>query len=615
MVIDNGPGISDDILPSLFEPFAVVRPGDFSEDEERGSGLGLCMAQILASAMETKITVHTKVGKGCCFNILLTLQVCPSFEKSISGRKHHSQQKRFGAQENSDILHKSSNEQYVQKSLQENLHHISCPSNGLFSHFSRESSLSNRSSTKRKSNYWNLLFKCENSLESTKLGKFSKATRHDRSSAAGFGAGNSTVQIKSSKKHFSECSVGALAGMHLTDNGDLSIKPGSFKEKCSSRSLPSMSEKVSRKSQSQLLQSSRSMRLVHVCPTDTETPGCRHKTKQELRTAIVINSPGPLFEPAWAARCLPTCNSECKLETAGLEIARSDKSPVTSYLEIPTSLRKNSKVHYEEAKSLAGILEPARPHQGHGNLLPIKRTSAQTQLTTGALLENPSLFQKKSVAKNGQASSVVHPLTSKPTSLGLLRDSKVQHEDSENLASGSSFFISSSQCSVNVEKVTGQACSLVAPLEHNTISIPSISKVHRDQSEHLTEEKCPQPKKKILIVDDVRSNAKLAEMIVKQAGYCCDLAYNGLEAVNAVRSQQFDLILMDNVMPVMNGVQATQEILRFKPEAIIVGMTANILQKDQDEFLKAGARLILAKPVERTQLLQTCARFCSASIA
>ena len=103
-------------------------------------------------------------------------------------------------------------------------------------------------------------------------------------------------------------------------------------------------------------------------------------------------------------------------------------------------------------------------------------------------------------------------------------------------------------------------------------------------------------------------------MILKSAGYCCELAYNGLEAVNAVRSKQFDMILMDNVMPVMNGVQATREILAFKPESIIVGITGNILQRDQDEFLQAGARFILAKPVERTQLLQTCARFCSASI-
>jgi len=77
-VTDHGPGICDDVLPLLFEPFGLVRPGDFSEEEDRGSGLSLCLANHIANLMGAKISVSTKVGKGSVFSILLTFEICPS---------------------------------------------------------------------------------------------------------------------------------------------------------------------------------------------------------------------------------------------------------------------------------------------------------------------------------------------------------------------------------------------------------------------------------------------------------------------------------------------------------------------------------------------------------
>jgi len=213
----------------------------------------------------------------------------------------------------------------------------------------------------------------------------------------------------------------------------------------------------------------------------------------------------------------------------------------------------------------------------------------------------PGLSPK--TAKNGHMSSLVHPFHSVKltTPSGLLKASRFFQEDFD--------------CRTGSRENSGKAptgCSPeIFPAPHGRLDPLPMRLAHDPQQP--TEARSMQAKKTILIVDDVHSNAKLAEMILKKAGFSCEVAYNGLEAVNAVRSKHFHLILMDNVMPVMNGVQATREILSFNPEAVIVGMTGNILQSDQDEFLKAGAKVILLKPVERIQLLQTCNQFCSYS--
>jgi len=116
----------------------------------------------------------------------------------------------------------------------------------------------------------------------------------------------------------------------------------------------------------------------------------------------------------------------------------------------------------------------------------------------------------------------------------------------------------------------------------------------------------------ILIVDDVRSNVKMMEMILSKVGFCCDVAFNGQEAVALARLKHYDLILMDNVMPVMNGIEATRTILSFDASTSIVGVTGNVLQHDKDEFLKAGAKLVLEKPIDRVKLITVSIDFTKA---
>jgi len=86
-VIDHGPGINEEIVPFLFEPFGLVRPGDFSEDEHRGSGLGLCMAKHLADLLGVKIAVSTRLAMARTSNFTSHLKPALSWNRVTATAK------------------------------------------------------------------------------------------------------------------------------------------------------------------------------------------------------------------------------------------------------------------------------------------------------------------------------------------------------------------------------------------------------------------------------------------------------------------------------------------------------------------------------------------------
>lgn len=110
---------------------------------------------------------------------------------------------------------------------------------------------------------------------------------------------------------------------------------------------------------------------------------------------------------------------------------------------------------------------------------------------------------------------------------------------------------------------------------------------------------------KILVAEDNPINQKMAKMFMKKLGYRCDTAGNGLEAVEAVRRQKYDLIFMDIQMPEMDGYEATDIILEEfqEPDApVIIAMTANALSTDREKCLAYGMKDYLSKPVRLEQV-------------
>ena len=103
-------------------------------------------------------------------------------------------------------------------------------------------------------------------------------------------------------------------------------------------------------------------------------------------------------------------------------------------------------------------------------------------------------------------------------------------------------------------------------------------------------------------------NQKLALRILQQMGYRADLASNGIEAVESVERQTYDVVLMDVQMPEMDGLEATRQIAAKWPPSRrprIVAMTANAMQGDREMCIAAGMDDYLTKPIRVDQLVET----------
>lgn len=111
----------------------------------------------------------------------------------------------------------------------------------------------------------------------------------------------------------------------------------------------------------------------------------------------------------------------------------------------------------------------------------------------------------------------------------------------------------------------------------------------------------------ILVVEDNAVNQKLAERILKNAGFNVLLAENGRECLKVVSSRQVDLILMDVNMPIMDGILATKEVRSMESligrVTPIVGLTAQVTSECAISCKEAGMNSLLTKPISRNELL------------
>jgi CheY-like chemotaxis protein len=118
--------------------------------------------------------------------------------------------------------------------------------------------------------------------------------------------------------------------------------------------------------------------------------------------------------------------------------------------------------------------------------------------------------------------------------------------------------------------------------------------------------------KKILVVEDVELNQHLARHIMESWGCVVEIAENGSLAVEKVRTNEYDLVLMDIQMPVMDGMEATRRIRgmndELKAAVPIVALTANAMKSECDTYLKVGMNDCMAKPFEEPMLFKTVSK-------
>jgi CheY-like chemotaxis protein/HPt (histidine-containing phosphotransfer) domain-containing protein len=115
---------------------------------------------------------------------------------------------------------------------------------------------------------------------------------------------------------------------------------------------------------------------------------------------------------------------------------------------------------------------------------------------------------------------------------------------------------------------------------------------------------------RILLAEDNVVNQKVALRLLAQMGYRADVAANGLEAIEAVERQTYDVVLMDVQMPELDGFEASREINRRRPAARprIVAMTANAMQGDRELCVAAGMDDYVAKPIRVEELVAALER-------
>ncbi len=116
---------------------------------------------------------------------------------------------------------------------------------------------------------------------------------------------------------------------------------------------------------------------------------------------------------------------------------------------------------------------------------------------------------------------------------------------------------------------------------------------------------------RILLAEDNAVNQKLALRLLQQMGYRADVAGNGLEAIEAVERQKYDVILMDVQMPELDGLDATRAIVARWPKGVrpqIIAMTANAMQGDREMCLEAGMDDYMTKPIRIDELVAALLR-------
>ncbi|MCW8838850.1 MAG: ABC transporter substrate-binding protein [Thiovulaceae bacterium] len=145
-------------------------------------------------------------------------------------------------------------------------------------------------------------------------------------------------------------------------------------------------------------------------------------------------------------------------------------------------------------------------------------------------------------------------------------------------------------------------------------SIPlekSDDKKHEEVKEHEIKKEL---KGDILLVEDNPANQMFMKVIFKKSKINYDIAADGLEAIEKFKNNKYDVILMDENMPNMGGIEATSKILEIEEQkqllhTPIIALTANALKGDKEKFLSAGMDEYLTKPIDKNKLLRILGKY------
>ncbi len=143
-------------------------------------------------------------------------------------------------------------------------------------------------------------------------------------------------------------------------------------------------------------------------------------------------------------------------------------------------------------------------------------------------------------------------------------------------------------------------------LEQDIISM----EIPENKNEEIEIDYSTHPGKRILIVDDSKINLKVANQILKPYNFNVKLVESGYECLELMENQTFDLILMDIMMPKMNGVETLNRLKEIEGfDTPVVALTADAIEGTDEKYLSAGFDAYLSKPIDRYELDRVLKKF------
>jgi len=149
---------------------------------------------------------------------------------------------------------------------------------------------------------------------------------------------------------------------------------------------------------------------------------------------------------------------------------------------------------------------------------------------------------------------------------------------------------------VTVQSKYGEGSNFRIYLEQEIVSM----EIPEDKSEEIEIDYSLHTGKRILVVDDSKINLKVATQILKPYNFNIVTAESGFEAIDLAQSQTFDLILMDIMMPKMNGVETLRRLKEISGfDVPVVALTADAIEGTDEKYINAGFNDYLSKPIDR----------------
>ena len=159
---------------------------------------------------------------------------------------------------------------------------------------------------------------------------------------------------------------------------------------------------------------------------------------------------------------------------------------------------------------------------------------------------------------------------------------------------------------ISVQSEYGSGSNFRIYLEQEIISM----EIPESKSEEIEIDYSKYPGKRILIVDDSKMNLKVANQIMKPYHFNITTAESGFETLEKIESQTFDIILMDIMMPKMNGIETLRRLKEIEGFNIpVVALTADAIEGTDEKYKNAGFDDYLSKPIDKNQLDRVLNKF------